>query len=121
MPYTSFYNRTLSKSLLHRRVKIDQPSNAKNPFELLTTTPDFTPNKYIRLEKTDLGNDAGQTTVPVLDALEVSAKPAIPLVGVNLFHKRADGFGGYLSMQIETVDRSAYIELADRSMDNSEE
>lgn len=56
-----------------------------------------------------MGKDAAQTTVPFLDAQEVSASPITPLQGVGLYFKGRSGFGGFIAPKIETLDLTSYV------------
>lgn len=82
-----------------------------SPLAIQLTVPSFEPNKWIQLEKTGNREDAGQTVIPLLDGVPVEVKPALPLSGVNLFHKSAERYGGLISFQILVIDRSEYMKL----------
>ncbi|XP_014295054.2 uncharacterized protein LOC103570784 [Microplitis demolitor] len=85
-------------------------AGAQNRHELVLEEPDnplkssannqlSTPNQFIRFRPSDLRKDAGQSTVPFLDASEVIGSPLVPLQGLGLYHRGSKGFGGFLALR----------------------
>jgi len=77
----------------------------------LPSLPDSTTNQYVEFQATSLEKDVSQTTVPFLDAQDVSPQPPTWLTGVGLYHKGLAGYGGYLSFRLATLDVSDHMAL----------
>lgn len=67
-------------------------------------------NQYIEFTHTDIDADVGQTTVPYLDAQDVSSSPAVALAGAGLYHKSQKGYGGFVAPKLFTYDFEPHIE-----------
>ncbi|KAK0097704.1 hypothetical protein PV326_014330 [Microctonus aethiopoides] len=68
-------------------------------------------NKFIKFIHTDVRKDAGQTTIPLLDSQAVETKPSFPLGGIGLSFRGRDGYGGYISPRIYTLDITQCINI----------
>ncbi|XP_063980706.1 uncharacterized protein LOC135164366 [Diachasmimorpha longicaudata] len=82
----------------------------ENPVKSQQTKIDSKPYYYIDMDWTNYPKDAGQTTIPLLDAIPVYSTPFTPLSGVGLYHKREAGYGGFLTLVLEGVDKSRYVQ-----------
>ncbi|XP_044005591.1 uncharacterized protein LOC122850525 [Aphidius gifuensis] len=82
-----------------------------DPLKFQSNTYDSKENSFIRIRSSDLLKDAGQTTIPYFDLLEVAPKYSAPLAGIELFHKgQLDGSsGGYIALKIYPIDLSEYM------------
>lgn len=67
------------------------------------------PNTFIKFTHSSIWKDVAQTTVPFLDAQEVSTDHPTPLQGVGLYWKTQSGYGGFIAPKIMTIDYSSYI------------
>lgn len=70
--------------------------------------PDWRSDQYIQFRPTDRVKDAGQQTVPFLDALPVGGK-ASPISGAGLYFKGLDGFGGYIAPVLIDYNAESFI------------
>lgn len=77
------------------------------------SVPTSKSNQYIEFTNTDIDADVAQTTVPYLDAQDVTSLPAIALAGVGLYHKSQKGFGGFVAPKLFTYDFEPHIERPD--------
>lgn len=68
-------------------------------------------NQFVQFTHTGLDKDVAQTTIPYLDAQDVVPVPAMPLIGVGLFHKAASGSGGFVGPRIFTYDVTTHIQV----------
>ncbi|XP_011303273.1 uncharacterized protein orion isoform X2 [Fopius arisanus] len=71
--------------------------------------PDSKSNQFLNFGPTDLGKDAGQTTVPFLDIQPVVTNPPFPLAGAGVFHKGRDGSGGYIAVKVITYNFTDHL------------
>lgn len=67
---------------------------------------------FVEFTYSDLDKDVAQTTVPFLDAQEVSSIEPVPLKGAGLFHKGRNHFGGFIAPKIITYDFSPHLKPA---------
>ncbi|KAG8035905.1 hypothetical protein G9C98_003031 [Cotesia typhae] len=70
---------------------------------------DSSKGQFVKFQKSDLKKDAGQSTVPFFDAMEVEGAPGFPVGGVGIVHRGKKGFGGYLALKIFDLDLSYYF------------
>lgn len=61
-------------------------------------------DQFIEFSSSGRLADAGQTTIPYLDAQDVITKPPMPLSGVSLYFKASQGSGGFIAPRIHTYD-----------------
>lgn len=59
-----------------------------------------------------MDKDASQTTVPFIDAQDVTPMNPVPLSGAGIHHKGQPGFGGFLAAKIFTYDFSKHLSAA---------
>ncbi|KAJ3652608.1 hypothetical protein Zmor_018559 [Zophobas morio] len=83
---------------------VDIPTNAIFP------SNQFETNKFVKFTNSDFEKDAGQSTVPFLDALPVESANPVPLSGVGIFHKGRLGFGGFIAPRIFTYNFTNHLE-----------
>jgi len=82
--------------------------------------PDSTHNQYVEFQATSLEKDISQTTVPFLDAQDVTPQPPTWLTGIGLYHKGVSGYGGYLGLRVATLDVSNHMTLTAKITDVSD-
>lgn len=87
-------------------------NNPDDPLKFEKHEHDSVENQFIAIRTTDLVKDAGQTTIPYFDLLEVTTNPSIPLTGIELFHKgKSDGTsGGYVALKIYPMNLTTYMD-----------
>ncbi|CRK92910.1 CLUMA_CG006339, isoform A [Clunio marinus] len=68
------------------------------------------PNTFIKFTHSDIGKDAAQTTIPFLDAQDVTNDPPVPLEGIGIFVKAQKGYGGFIAPKIKTFDYGPYVQ-----------
>ncbi|XP_015114636.1 uncharacterized protein LOC107039505 [Diachasma alloeum] len=83
----------------------------KNPIYSTNTAIDSKPYNWMEMDWTNYDDDAGQTTVPILDALPVFSEPITPLSGVGIYQKREVGYAGILTLVLEGIDKSPYMRV----------
>ncbi|KAJ3652602.1 hypothetical protein Zmor_018553 [Zophobas morio] len=83
---------------------VDIPTSSKLP------PNQFTTNKFVKFTNSDFQKDAGQTTVPFLDAQPVESANPVPLSGVGIFHKGRPEFGGFIAPRIFTYNFTNHLE-----------
>lgn len=99
----------------------DSSPNKRTPVQLtkpdVPTSPTFgksvidsSTNQYIEFTHTDLDRDASQTTVPFLDAQEVTSLPAFALAGAGIHHKGQKLSGGFVALKLITYDMGQHIQ-----------
>ena len=65
--------------------------------------------QYVEFQTTDLKKDFGQYVVPFLDMQSVETNPPMPLAGAGLYHKGAEGSGGFLSLKLIHYDFTKHL------------
>lgn len=75
---------------------------------------DWTPDQYVEFGPTDRKKDAGQITVPFIDALPVDGKPC-PLSGAGLYLKARPGYAGFVAPVLIALNQEPYITDIDAS------
>lgn len=64
---------------------------------------------WIALGISNLDDDVGQTVIPLFDNQTVETDPPSPLGGLGLFHKGAEGYGGFIALQLHSLAYSKKI------------
>lgn len=82
----------------------DVPTKSTGP-----SVPDSRSEQFIEFTSSDLDLDAGQTTVPFIDAQDVAPNPPTPLSGAGLYHKGRKYSGGFIAPRVFTFDFSSHI------------
>lgn len=72
--------------------------------------PDSQTNQFIEFSHTDIDADVAQTTIPYIDAQDVTSFPPVPLTGVGIFHKGQDLSGGFIAPKLITFDFAPHIQ-----------
>lgn len=67
------------------------------------------PNTFIKFTHSSIWKDLAQTTVPFLDAQDVSTDHPTPLQGVGLYWKAQTGYGGFIAPKIMTLDLTNFV------------
>lgn len=94
------------------RIRVNY-SNPDIPTRTISPSiPDSITDQYIEFRETDMDRDASQTTVPFIDAQDVTPSNPVPLTGAGIYHKGQPGFGGFLAPKIFTYDFSKHLGLA---------
>lgn len=68
-------------------------------------------DNYLQFTHSSIENDAAQSTIPYIDAQEVTLEPPMPLSGVGLYYKAKKGSGGFVGAQIMIYDYNEAKEL----------
>lgn len=68
-------------------------------------------NQFVEFTHTDLDRDAGQTTVPYLDAQDVTSSPPVALSGAGIYHKGRPLYGGFVGLKLITYDFAQHIKI----------
>lgn len=56
-----------------------------------------------------LYRDRGQNAVPFIELQSVTTNPPSPLSGAALYHKGRPGYGGYIALELRTVNYEIYV------------
>ena len=83
---------------------VDIPTRSNWPLNQFTT------NKFVKFTNSDYEKDAGQSTVPFIDAQPVESANPVPLSGVGIFHKGRPKFGGFIAPRIFTYNFTKHLE-----------
>ncbi|XP_057328837.1 uncharacterized protein LOC130669788 [Microplitis mediator] len=84
-----------------RELILTDPDNPlKSPVNVIDSKKD----RFIRFRNSDLKKDAGQSTVPFVDAQGVEGAPLYPLGGMGIIHRGHEGYGGFLAFKIYDVN-----------------
>lgn len=67
-------------------------------------------NQFIEFTHTEIDSDVAQTTVPYIDAQDVTSFPPVPLTGVGIYHKGQDLYGGFVAPKLITFDFAPHIQ-----------
>ena len=67
-------------------------------------------NQYVEFTHTDIDADVAQTTVPYIDAQEVTSVPPVALSGVGIYVKGQKYYGGFVAPKLFTYDFSPHID-----------
>lgn len=86
------------------RKKLELVSPDVSPSCYALSRPDSQPNGYVDFQPTSLEKDIAQTTVPFLDATDVSPNTPSWLTGVGVFHRGHADCGGYLGFRLSTYN-----------------
>lgn len=71
--------------------------------------PNWQQNAFVEFQPSDRAKDASQTTIPYIDTQLVEPSHPAPLVGIGIYYKGSDGFGGYIAPYLITFDYLAHI------------
>lgn len=76
-------------------------------------------NTYVQFQTTDWISDGSQTTVPFLDTQKVTVDPPLPISGVGLYYKSHEKSGGFIGLQLLTLDHSYLMssEILNKDLD----
>lgn len=85
--------------------KEDLPINKKFSSDL-----DYEQYQYVVLRPSNLEEDVGQTTIPLLDVQPVEPIPHVPISGVGIYHK-ATLSSGFIGIKLQTFDIEPHIDL----------
>lgn len=69
------------------------------------------PQTFVEFTHTGMQADAAQSTIPYLDAQDMETIPSTPLCGVGLYHKAAEGTGGFIGPRVFTYDLTQHFPL----------
>ena len=76
---------------------------------------------YVLFQTSDMVQDAGQNTVPLIDTQAVEPYPHVLLSGAGLYLKGTDISGGFLGIKLITYDISSFHDMDDNEVNNFEE
>ena len=65
--------------------------------------------KLTLFDSSSIAKDAAQTTVPYIDAQNVSPVSGVWITGIGLYHKGYVGYGGYVGFMTKTLDFSPHL------------
>lgn len=68
-----------------------------------------TPNAFIEFGPTDFWSDISQVTVPFIDTQRLEPYSPVALSGVGLYHKTANGSGGFIATKLIVYDFTPYL------------
>lgn len=69
-------------------------------------TLENTTNRFIHFTTTDfLSRDAGQTTIPLIDAQPIAPEPPAPFSNVGLDLKKTKSSGGFITPTVRTISK----------------
>lgn len=74
--------------------------------------PDSKSGQYVEFRITDVRKDVGQSTIPYIDLQPIVTSPPMPLSGVGLTHKGAEGSGGYLALKLMHYDYTQHMQIS---------
>ncbi|KAK0098477.1 hypothetical protein PV326_008075 [Microctonus aethiopoides] len=95
----------------YKRDRIEIEMNIPtNPTQCKGYHYDRETNKFIQFHHSDVIEDAGQSTVPFIDAQPVDIYPSFPLGGIGLFYRNQFGCGGYIAPRLFAIDMSQYVD-----------
>ena len=60
-------------------------------------------------DASSIAKDAAQTTIPYIDAQNVSPVSGVWITGIGLYHKGYIGYGGYVGFLTQTLDFSSHL------------
>ncbi|KAK0087198.1 hypothetical protein PV325_001567 [Microctonus aethiopoides] len=94
-----------SKRLDYERDRIEiKILNHDDPVRCNGYNYDQTTNKFIQFQHSSVIKDAGQSTIPYIDAQPVEIYPPFPLSGIGLFYREKADCGGYIAPRIFAMD-----------------
>lgn len=88
-------------------IKLDKRTNPAKSGEL--SKANETPNAFIEFGPADFWTDVSQVTVPFIDTQRVEPYLPVALSGVGLYHKTANGSGGFIATKLIVYDFTPYI------------
>lgn len=83
----------------------DSPLNSYTTGHATLTSEEY----FMTFEHSSLIKDAGQTTLPLLDAQKVEGEPDVPLGGIGLVHKGYSDNGGMLAFRLFSIHYSTFM------------
>lgn len=84
----------------------DIPIRSRAKSDVLSST-----NQYVEFTHTDFDRDVAQTTVPYLDAQDVTSSPPVALSGAGVYHKGRPLYGGFVGLKLITYDYAQHIKV----------
>ncbi|XP_049817673.1 uncharacterized protein LOC109609294 [Aethina tumida] len=91
----------------HNSRRAEKRINLKNsdlPTKSFHSTKLSGSNEYITFTHSDLHKDVAQSTIPFIDSQAVAPRNPTPLAGIGIFHKREEGFGGFIAPKVFTFN-----------------
>lgn len=79
-----------------------------NPLKAKKNTIYSETNQHIEFWMSDFRKDAGSHTVPFFDTQSVVTSPAAPLNGLEIYHRGAEGYGGFIALKLITLNTPSY-------------
>ena len=73
------------------------PTDAIEPSKI-----DSENGQFLNFAPSDFDKDVAQSVIPFIDIQPIETKPAVPIVGVGIYHKGSKGYGGFLGLKIST-------------------
>ncbi|KAK0179591.1 hypothetical protein PV327_005329 [Microctonus hyperodae] len=89
------------------KIKMDIPTN---PTKCKGYNYNRETNQFVQFHHSDVREDAGQSTVPFIDAQPVEIYPSFPLGGIGLFYRSQFGCGGYIAPRLFAIDITQYVD-----------
>ncbi|XP_063980719.1 uncharacterized protein LOC135164373 [Diachasmimorpha longicaudata] len=72
------------------------------------TSINVEPLKFINFDWSKSTWDGSKVAIPLFDGVPVNSAPRTPLTSIGLYHKKAEGYGGFLTFILEGFDKSNY-------------
>lgn len=91
-------------------IVLDRPAESSHKLKG-QSVPDWSQNRYVQFQPTDIDKDGGQTTVPFIDVQLVQPPNDRPtlLSGAGIYYKGEPGFGGFIAPKVVTYDFTQHI------------
>ncbi|XP_034945407.1 uncharacterized protein [Chelonus insularis] len=72
--------------------------------------PHLQPNKYIKFKQSTIFDDAGQSTLPFMDARSIAPSNFLAFDGLGLAYRAHDQYGGFVILKGMTIDATNYMD-----------
>jgi hypothetical protein len=79
------------------------------------------PNSYLKFTHSGVWADLAQTTVPFFDAQDITTDVPLPLQGLGMYWKSQNGYGGFISPKLSTLDYTSFIKSNQQNFKNLNE
>ncbi|XP_044005818.1 uncharacterized protein LOC122850817 [Aphidius gifuensis] len=111
-PHYTSATKFMMKKLGHTKRQMIDLGEAGNPITMQGSNNKISAaHSKIKFQPTDEKKDLGQSIVPFIDIRDTSSLSlSLPLSSVGLYHRGADGSGGFIGLKFQSSDISGYFE-----------
>lgn len=66
--------------------------------------PQHVPHSGLQWIQLEVSEDARHTVLPLIDIVPIEVDPPTPIGGIGILYKAAEGYAGYLSLRLHSLE-----------------